>query len=51
MSNLAAKSEVYALAKILASVGESIAAADWPVAEARWVEFKRAQADVAERMF
>jgi cytochrome c peroxidase len=51
MSNLAAKSEVYALAKILASVGESIAAADWPVAEARWEEFKRAQADVAERMF
>jgi len=51
MSNLAAKSEVYALANTLAAVGEAIAAADWPAAEARWSDFKRAQAEVAERMF
>ena len=51
MSNLEAKSEVYGLATILASVGEAIAAGDWPAAEVQWSEFKRAQADVAERMF
>jgi cytochrome c peroxidase len=51
MSNLEAKSEVYALAQTLAAVGEAIEAADWPAAEARWSAFKRAQAEVAERMF
>lgn len=51
MSNLAAKSDVYALATILAEVGEAISAADWTAAEARWSEFKETQADVAERMF
>lgn len=51
MSNLEAKSDVYALATILAEVGEAISAADWAAAEARWSAFKETQADVAERMF
>lgn len=51
MSNLDAKSEVYALAGILGSVGEAIAVGDWAAAEARWADFRVAQDEIAERMF
>ncbi len=51
MKNLAAKSDVYALSAILEDVGEAVSAGDWTAADARWSDFKRTKADIAQRMF
>lgn len=51
MSNLAAKPEVYALAKRLTEVGAAVRQEDWPNAEASWSAFVAQAQAIEERAF
>lgn len=51
MSNLAARPEVYALAKRLAEVGAAVRDGDWSTAEASWAAFQTEAAAIDERAF
>lgn len=51
MSNLPARSEVYALAERLAAVGAAVRVEDWEAAEASWAAFKSEADAIEERAF